>query len=63
MEEIKFGSQDFSSSVIETKMLRKYKQVWVSHATNCKGVAFDIVEGAESPSESYNSYSNTAQAI
>ena len=28
-------------------------QVWVSLITNCKGVAFEIVQGADSPSQAW----------
>ena len=34
-------------------MLQKAKQVWVSLITNCKGVAFEIVQGADSSSQAW----------
>ena len=51
-EAVKLGRIDFESNGVPAERLRKAKQVWVSLITSCKGVAFEIVSGSESPSVS-----------
>ena len=48
-QHVKVGVDNFDSSQVNSETLRKAKQVWVSLITNCKGVAFEIVQGADSP--------------
>ena len=52
-QDVKVGAENFDSSQVHLEMLRKAKQVWVSLITNCKGVAFEIVQGADSPSQAW----------
>ena len=53
-EEVKFGRGDFDSNGVPPERLRKANQVWVSLITSCKGVAFEIISGSESPSEAWS---------
>ena len=50
-QDVKVGADNFDGSQVNPEMLRKAKQGWVSLITNCKGVAFEIVQGADSPSQ------------
>ena len=50
-QDVKVGAENFDGSQVYPEMLRKAKQVWVSLITNCKGVAFMIVQGPDSPSQ------------
>ena len=52
-QDVKVGAENFDGSQVHLEMLRKAKQVWVSLITNCKGVAFEIVQGADSPSQAW----------
>ena len=52
-QDVKVGAENFDGSQVHPEMLRKAKQVWVSLITNCKGVAFEIVHGADSPSKAW----------
>ena len=52
-QDIKVGAETFDGSQVHPEMLRKAKQVWDSLITNCKGVAFEIVQGADSPSQAW----------
>ena len=52
-QDVKVGAEIFDGSQVHPEMLRKAKQVWVSLITNCKGVAFDIVQGGDSPSQAW----------
>ena len=52
-EETKFNHTDFDRSNIDPERLHKAQQEWVSLVTSCEGVAFDIVNGVESPSEAW----------
>ena len=52
-QDVKVGADNFDGSQIHPETLRKAKQVWVSLITNCKGVAFEIVQGADSPSQAW----------
>ena len=50
---IKVGAENFDGSQVHPETLRKAKQVWVSPITNCKGVAFEIVQGADLLSQAW----------
>ena len=50
-QDIKVGADNFDGSQVNPETLRKAKQVWVSLVTNYKGVAFEIVQGANSPNQ------------
>ena len=50
---VKVGAENFDGSQVHSETLRKAKQGWVSLITNCKGVAFEIVQGADSPSQAW----------
>ena len=52
-QDVKVVADNFDGSQVNTETLRKAKQVWVSLITNCKGVAFEIVQGADSPSQAW----------
>ena len=52
-QDVKVGADNFDGSQVNPETLRKAKQVWVSLITNCKGVAFEIVQGADSPSQAW----------
>ena len=47
-QDVKVGAENFDGSQAHPKMLRKAKLI-----TNCKGVAFEIVQGADSPSQTW----------
>ena len=51
--DIKIGSGDFGRSSVDPERLRTAHQAWVSLITTCEGVAFDIVQGADSPGEAW----------
>ena len=51
VQDVKVGADNFDGRQVNPETLRKAKQVWVSLITNCKGVAFEIVQGADSPSQ------------
>ena len=51
--DMKIGSGDFDRSSVDPERLRKPHQAWVLLITTCKGVAFDIVQGAESPGKAW----------
>ena len=51
--DVKVGAENFDGSQVHPETLRKDKQVWVSLITNCKGVAFEIVQGADSSSQAW----------
>ena len=53
-QDVKVGADNFDGSQVNPETLRKAKQVWVSLITNCKGVAFEIVQGADSPSQAWH---------
>ena len=50
-DETKVNRDDFDRGSVDPDQLHKAQQVWVSLATSCKGVAFDIVNAEESASE------------
>ena len=52
-QDFKVGADNFDGSQVNPEMLRKVKQVLVSLITNCKGVAFEIVQGGDSPSQAW----------
>ena len=52
-QDLKVGTETFDGSQVHPKTLQKAKQVWVSLITACKGVAFEIVQGADSPSQAW----------
>ena len=52
-QDVKVGAENFDGSQVHPEMLRKAKQVWVSLITKCKGVAFEFVQGADSPSRAW----------
>ena len=52
-QDVKVGADNFDGSQANPETLREAKQVWVSLITNCKGVAFEIVQGADSPSQAW----------
>ena len=52
-QDVKVGADNFDGSQVNLEMLRNAKQVWVSLITNCKGVAFEIVQRADSPSQAW----------
>ena len=52
-QDVKVGVDNFDGSQVNPETLRKAKQVWVSLIINCKGVAFEIVQGADSPSQAW----------
>ena len=52
-QDVKVGADNFDGSQVNPETLRKAKQVWVSLIINCKGVAFEIVQGADSPSQAW----------
>ena len=52
-QDVKVGADNFDGSQVNPEMLRKAKQVWFSLITNCKGVVFEIVQGADSPSQAW----------
>ena len=53
VQDVKVGADNFDGRQVNPETLRKAKQVWVSLITNCKGVAFEIVQGADSPSQAW----------
>ena len=50
---VKVGVDNFEGSQVNLETLRKAKQVWVLLVANCMGVAFEIVQGAHSPSQAW----------
>ena len=52
-QDVKVGAENFDGSQVHPETLRKAEQVWFSLITNCKGVAFEIVQGADSPSQAW----------
>ena len=52
-QDVKVGADNFDGSQVNPEMLSKAKHVWVSLITDCKGVAFEIVQGADSPSQAW----------
>ena len=52
-QDVKVSADNFDGSQINPETLRRVKQVWFSLITNCKGVAFEIVQGADSPSQAW----------
>ena len=52
-QDVKVGAENFDGSQVHPETLRKAKQVWVSLITNCKSVAFEIVQGADSSSQAW----------
>ena len=52
-QDVKVGADNFDGRQVNPETLPKAKQVWVSLITNCKGVAFEIVQGADSPSQAW----------
>ena len=50
---INLARRGFECIGIDPERLRKAEQTWVSLITTCKGVAFEIVDGADSPSEAW----------
>ena len=52
-QDVKIGAETFDGSQVHPKTLRKAKQVWVSLITSCQGVAFEIVQGADLPSQAW----------
>ena len=53
-QDVKVGADNFDGSQVNPETLRKAKQVWVSLITNCEGVPFEIVQGADSPSQAWH---------
>ena len=53
VQDVKVGARNFDGSQVHPETLQKVKHVWVSLITNCKGVAFEIVQGADSPSQAW----------
>ena len=51
-QDVKVSADNFDGSQVNPETLRKTKQVWVS-LINCTGVAFEIVQGADSPSQAW----------
>ena len=52
-QDVKVGADNFDGSQVDPETLRKAKQVWVLLITNCKSVVFEIVEGADTPSQAW----------
>ena len=52
-DETKVKRDDFDRGSVDPDQLHKAQQSWVSLATSCKGVAFDIVKAEESASEAW----------
>ena len=52
-QDVKVGAENVDGSQVHPKTLWKAKQVWVSLITNCEGVAFEIVQGVDSPSQAW----------
>ena len=53
-DDLKIGRSDFTDDEADPEQLRTAHQAWVSLITMCKGVAFDIVQGAESPGAAWS---------
>ena len=53
-DDLKIGRSDFTDDEADPEQLRTAHQAWVSLITTCKGVAFDIVQGAESPGAAWS---------
>ena len=52
-DDVSVGAETFDGSQVYQETLRKVKQVWIYPVTNCKGVAFEIVQGTDSPSKAW----------
>ena len=53
LTDINLARCDFDGSGIDPERLRRAEQTWVSLITTCKRVAFEIVNGADSPNEAW----------
>ena len=53
-DDLKIGRSDFIDYEADPEQLRTAHQALVSLITTCKGVAFDIVQGAESPGAAWS---------
>ena len=52
-QDVNVGADNFDGSQVNPEMLWKAKHVWVSLITDCKGVALEIVQVADSPSQAW----------
>ena len=53
-DDIKIGAGGYEDGNYDPVKLRAAHQAWVSLMTTCKGVAFEIVQGAESPGKAWS---------
>ena len=51
--DIKIGAGVFDKDVYDPEKLRAAHQAWVSLITTHKGIAFEIVQGTESPGKAW----------